>query len=163
MHYRKEPDGTMTPLPWWAHFSCGDTDWFATEDEARKACEDALGDDRDAASDDGWPEETTHTMYGRVVGHVVETERVPWNKHRREMGDSEEDIAEACTDFDYYADYGLRRVDDAPTPAEVREVLEQAEDALTAALDPDGACPKEIGDAWDAVHALLARLPEDPA
>jgi len=61
---------------WFAIDSCGDWNTFDTPDEARESAEEALEFERGDASE-GWNEEVTGIMWGKVYGQCTETMRRP--------------------------------------------------------------------------------------
>ena len=56
---------------WFAVDSCGDIEFYETEEQARGAAEDALEVERECA-DEGWSEAVTNIGYGYMVGYVRE-------------------------------------------------------------------------------------------
>jgi hypothetical protein len=74
----RKPPG---PRLWFA-FSptgCG-LEFFATADEARAEAEGYLDSERDEAGE-GWSEETTQIVWGRIHGEIEETMRRPRNEN----------------------------------------------------------------------------------
>jgi hypothetical protein len=92
-------------------FSYSDADGFdvhETLEQAKAAAENALDSERDGASDGGWEEDATRSIcYGRIYGGVEESARMPWNDHRRQRGDAEEDIAADKPQFDEFVEFKL--------------------------------------------------------
>ena len=72
-----------------------------TADEAIAKCEEALEWHRDNASE-GWPEEIENICWGKVLGHVVESER---REHLPTC--NSEDCDEDCPVQSTYVDYEL--------------------------------------------------------
>ena len=77
---------------WFSNDPSGDGIVFhETEAEARASAEKALDAERDCAPDDGWSESVEYICWGKVMGHVAETERRP----------------SEVSKFDDYVDYAL--------------------------------------------------------
>jgi len=89
---------------WFAVDSCNDVEYFDTPQAAEKAAIVALDCERDAAAD-GWSEEVTNIMWGRIVGKVEETYRRPR---------TDEDVF-VSSDCDEVVDYEVRNIDDDVT------------------------------------------------
>jgi len=61
---------------WFCIDSCGDVKTFDTPEDAKKAAVDCLDSERQEASE-GWSEEVTQIMWGKVLGKIEETLRRP--------------------------------------------------------------------------------------
>lgn len=85
---------------WFAIDSCNDVEYFDTPQDARKAAVAALDHERDAAVD-GWSEEVTNIMWGRIIGRVEET-------LRRERTDEDVMVSSDC---DEIVDYEVIDID----------------------------------------------------
>lgn len=83
--------------------------------DPRARCVSELGDARDCAQDDGWPEDTEQIGWAIVVDHVVETARGPGPCSRcgALVGEECADPGAECdraTAHDEYAEFALRQV-----------------------------------------------------
>jgi len=74
--------------------------------EAEDAAATELEEFRLAAGD-GWDESVTNICFGVVLGDVFETERIPWKDHMRNIGASDDELADPPP-FSEYVDYSLR-------------------------------------------------------
>jgi hypothetical protein len=90
---------------WFCVDSCGDVSTFDTPEKARKAAEDALQSERDVA-DEGWCEEVTNIMWGKVLG-TCELE------FSRPRTDDDHFVSSCC---DEVCDYHIVDVDE-PEPS----------------------------------------------
>lgn len=84
---------------WFCVDSCGTVETFETEAMARGAAEAALEDERDCASE-GWSEEVTNIMWGKVYGVVQQT-------YCRPRTDDDVGVDSSC---DEVADYHMQDV-----------------------------------------------------
>ena len=89
---------------WFAVDSCNDVEYFDTSQAAEKSAIGALDCERDAAAD-GWSEEVTNIMWGRIIGRVEET-------YRRERTEDDHLVSPDC---DEVVDYEVRNIDDDVT------------------------------------------------
>ena len=89
---------------WFAVDSCGDVDHFDTAAEAKQAAVSALDCERDMASE-GWSEEVTNIIWGRIIGKVEET-------YRRLRTEDDHFVSPDC---DEVVDYEVLDIDDDVT------------------------------------------------
>lgn len=89
---------------WFAIDSCNDVEYFDTPSDAKQAAVSALDSERSGAMD-GWSEEVTNIMWGRIVGKVEET-------YRRPRTDEDVFVSSEC---DEVVDYEVRDIDDDVT------------------------------------------------
>jgi len=87
---------------WFCIDSCGDVETFDSPEVAKQAAENCLDDERQNASD-GWSEDVTHIMWGRVIGTIEET-------LRRDRTDEDHFVSANCdevVDYEVKSDVGV--------------------------------------------------------
>ena len=94
----------VSPQKWFAVDSCNDVEYFDTPKAAEQSAIAALDSERDAAAD-GWSEEVTNIMWGRIIGRVEET-------YRRPRTDDDHFVSPDC---DEVVDYEVLNIDNDVT------------------------------------------------